>query len=361
MLFKACVETKNTPLHKMEKSEVIIAEPEQTPKSECSGDSDCVIEEPDITCIVLDTTCEVIDETIKDEPDSKTEEAPLFKISFRDKKTYESLANTIINCLKNIDILSDRDFNLSEMNYELSVVDGNSKSDLTSIFMIDTEASVKTRTSSKTVPSYNSKFSEVLTSVPATKKDEGLQRGRNKCFNCEGDHALRDCEEPKDYQKINATRSKFRVKGKVDRYHEEIEQRLGHFLPGRISKELRDALGLRKRDLPPHIYGMRVLGYPPGWLEQAKVYHSGITLFDAKGVKIIESDDEEGEVDQQKDKYDIKKIISYPGFNTVASKDTVDVSLFLILTRKKSFHLFYSRLTIASMLLLSFQCTVKKI
>lgn len=316
----------------MEKSEVIIAESDKNTKIVSLDDSDCIINEPDITCIVLDTTSELQEGEIIDETDNKTEETeketPIFKIIFRDKKTYESLSKTIINCLKNIDILSDRDFNLSEMNNEISVVGGNSKSDLTSIFMIDTEASNKTRSSSKTVPSYSSKFSGVLTSVPAVKKDDdGLQKGRNKCFNCDGDHTIRDCTEPKDYQKINATRMKFRVKGKVDRYHEEIEQRLGHFSPGRISRELREALGLRKRDLPAHIYGMRVLGYPPGWLEQAKVYHSGITLFDAKGVKIIESDDEEGEVDQQKDKYDIKKIISYPGFNTVASKDIVDVSL----------------------------------
>lgn len=346
----------------MEKSEVKSEPDKNTNIEEILDDSsDCIIEEPEISCIILDTTCEIIDEEIKDEPDNTntTEEAPIFKISFRDKKTYESLSKTIINCLKNIDTLSDRDFNLNEMNYEISVVGGNSKSDLTSIFMIDTEASVKTRNSSKIVPSYSSKFSEVLTSVPIVKKeDNGLQKGRNKCFNCDGDHTMRDCTEPKDYQKINATRSKFRVKGKVDRYHEEIEQRLGHFGPGKISRELRDALGLRKRDLPAHIYGMRILGYPPGWLEQAKVYHSGITLFDSNGIKIIESDDEDGEVDQQKDKYDIKKIISYPGFNTIASKDIVDVSFFLYPEFCYFLNIFF-RPTIDIMLLLSFLCIAK--
>lgn len=345
----------------MEKSEVIIAEPPAEPNKDTKDlldDSDCIINEPDITCIVLDTTCDVNEDEINEEQINKTEESPIFKISFRDQKTFESLSKAIINCLKNIDILSDRDFNLNEMNYEISVVGGNSKSDLTSIFMIDTEASNKTRTSSKTVPSYSSKFSGVLTEVPPVKiaNDDGLQRSRNKCFNCDGDHTMRDCTERKDYQKINATRSKFRVKGKVDRYHEEIEQRLGHFQPGKLSRELRDALGLRKRDLPAHIYGMRVLGYPPGWLEQAKVYHSGIALFDAKGLKIMDTDDEEGEVDQQKDKFDIKKIISFPGFNTIASKDVVDVSITFFFKVLFFSNICCSRITIASMHHLNNRC-----
>nr|5LXR_B Chain B, Zinc finger CCHC domain-containing protein 8 [Homo sapiens]5LXY_C Chain C, Zinc finger CCHC domain-containing protein 8 [Homo sapiens]5LXY_D Chain D, Zinc finger CCHC domain-containing protein 8 [Homo sapiens]5LXY_F Chain F, Zinc finger CCHC domain-containing protein 8 [Homo sapiens]5LXY_H Chain H, Zinc finger CCHC domain-containing protein 8 [Homo sapiens]5LXY_J Chain J, Zinc finger CCHC domain-containing protein 8 [Homo sapiens]5LXY_L Chain L, Zinc finger CCHC domain-containing len=39
------------------------------------------------------------------------------------------------------------------------------------------------------------------------------------------------------------------------------------FKPGVISEELQDALGVTDKSLPPFIYRMRQLGYPPGWLK----------------------------------------------------------------------------------------------
>lgn len=61
-----------------------------------------------------------------------------------------------------------------------------------------------------------------------------------------------------------------------------MEQRFGHLVAGELSKDLRNALGLRSKELPTHIYRMRMLGYPPGWLEQAKVSGSGLTMFDSE-------------------------------------------------------------------------------
>ncbi|VVD04414.1 unnamed protein product [Leptidea sinapis] len=65
------------------------------------------------------------------------------------------------------------------------------------------------------------------------------------------------------------------------RYHVENEQKYGHLIPGRISGQLRSALGLKHNELPLHVYKMRLLGYPPGWLEEARISHSGITMFDS--------------------------------------------------------------------------------
>ena len=107
-------------------------------------------------------------------------------------------------------------------------------------------------------------------------------------------------------------------------------------MPGVLSEDLRKALGLKKRQLPAHIYRMRVLGYPPGWLEAAKVKHSGISLFDSCGKKILESDEEDGEVDFQKDKYDIRKIHSFPGFNVEPEENYYDVSKSSFLNNKNS-------------------------
>jgi zinc finger CCHC domain-containing protein 8 len=61
----------------------------------------------------------------------------------------------------------------------------------------------------------------------------------------------------------------------------EDEQKYGHLIPGRISGKLRHALGLKRSEIPLHIYRMRLLGYPPGWLEEARISHSGITMFDS--------------------------------------------------------------------------------
>lgn len=38
----------------------------------------------------------------------------------------------------------------------------------------------------------------------------------------------------------------------------------------RFSDELREALDISRRDIPLHIYRMRSLGYPPGWLLKAR-------------------------------------------------------------------------------------------
>uniref|UniRef100_A0A183SAR3 PSP domain-containing protein n=1 Tax=Schistocephalus solidus TaxID=70667 RepID=A0A183SAR3_SCHSO len=57
--------------------------------------------------------------------------------------------------------------------------------------------------------------------------------------------------------------------GEIKRYH-EIEK-FSLYKPGKISSELRRALNLGKHDIPIHVYRMRSLGYPPGWLNKARV------------------------------------------------------------------------------------------
>lgn len=49
------------------------------------------------------------------------------------------------------------------------------------------------------------------------------------------------------------------------------------------SEKLLSALGVDMDTLPPHIYRMRQLGYPPGWLKEAEMENSGLTLYDGKG------------------------------------------------------------------------------
>lgn len=50
-----------------------------------------------------------------------------------------------------------------------------------------------------------------------------------------------------------------------------------------FSMELRNALGLKKDQLPRFIYHMRVIGYPPGWMSEAMFEKSGLSLYDIHG------------------------------------------------------------------------------
>jgi len=112
-------------------------------------------------------------------------------------------------------------------------------------------------------------------------------------------------------------------------------------------------MGLRPDQAPPYIYRMRELGYPPGWVEEAKVSHSGLTMFvsDGQGKLILcfrggefnlklltffffsfleakDPDLEDGEIVSHvdRDKYDFRKLIEYPGFNVPFEEGTTDVS-----------------------------------
>lgn len=73
---------------------------------------------------------------------------------------------------------------------------------------------------------------------------------------------------------------------------------------------------------------MRLYGYPPGWLEDAKVTHSGLQLFNSNGSPVQDSDESDGEVDTVKHKIDVRKIISFPGFNVDAGDGYIDNSKF---------------------------------
>ncbi|XP_040843005.1 zinc finger CCHC domain-containing protein 8 isoform X4 [Ochotona curzoniae] len=125
-------------------------------------------------------------------------------------------------------------------------------------------------------------------------------------------NAARISEKRKEYLEACGEASS---QGFQQRYHaEEVEERFGRFKPGVISEELQDALGVTDRSLPPFIYRMRQLGYPPGWLKEAELEHSGLALYD--GNDDAEGETEAGEVQQNKSvTYDLSKLVNYPGFN----------------------------------------------
>lgn len=195
------------------------------------------------------------------------------------------------------------------------------------MFVIDSTPA-KTAKGGPIIPSYKKALQKVLDNSPSAAVDSATKRPkpRQLCWNCDGDHGLKDCKQPRNFAKIDKMKQAF-MKTK-DRYHVDLEQKYGHIVPGRLSNELRLALGLRKRDLPEHIYRMRLYGYPPGWLEEAKITHSGLQLFNSNGNPELDSDESEGEVDNVKLKYDVRKIISFPGFNVDAGSEFIDNAKF---------------------------------
>ncbi|KAG6449402.1 hypothetical protein O3G_MSEX006047 [Manduca sexta] len=250
---------------------------------------------------------------------------PLLTVHFRDSKLAcykKEIKQFLLNLIKlhDSDALdefdNDADLELDIWPEDLHDASQNSTEAAdNNFFFVDTDPS-----SSKldSVPTYR-QTSKLMTNAPVKEPTPPpIARRHLLCFNCDGCHNLRDCVLPRNNARI-AEKRKFMIK--PGRYHVEDEQRYGHLVPGRISGALRHALGLSRHELPLHIYRMRILGYPPGWLEEARISHSGISMFDSKGNAILDPDEEEGEICEtgSKDKFDIKKILDFPGFNVPAS------------------------------------------
>ncbi|XP_038062237.1 zinc finger CCHC domain-containing protein 8-like [Patiria miniata] len=184
------------------------------------------------------------------------------------------------------------------------------------------------------VPSYPVIFHEALPIDETEKPNQNrAKRSKATCWNCgKEDHSLRDCPYPRDPVKISMARKEFMDKGPVNlslqqRYHHDGEEggrdhRFNHFKPGQISDNLREALGLDQDSIPPYIYQMRGLGYPPGYLKHAEVLKSGLTVYDMK------DGDEPGQIESDETNarptYDPSKLIEYPGFNVALPEGVRD-------------------------------------
>ncbi|XP_065190141.1 zinc finger CCHC domain-containing protein 8-like [Sycon ciliatum] len=194
-------------------------------------------------------------------------------------------------------------------------------------------------------PAFQRGFHHIL---PATQEEITAKVSRGGlCFNCsQPGHSISDCKAPRDEGAIQRNRQQFAAQRtprtpNANRYHTDPAN-LGDgqrpkFEPGKISAELREALGLAEQDVPLHIYRMRVLGYPPAYsmLDGHKQYGTDkvkCTLNLYSG----EKDEDEMEVDEpdrkntQAAKIDYtptaKESIRYPGFNCPLPTNAVDKS-----------------------------------
>lgn len=243
--------------------------------------------------------CQALTESI-DGPDGEQAKAPgnlhledalncFVQCEFRDSQTFNQLHGLIGQCIrdalfslkKSTNVVVDATKNVLKV-FEIA---GDYADD--SMFMVDTLPTDSLN--ELEIPNYDAMDSNILdhkgpasngtNEVSDTMQQEAKATGN--CWNCAGNHCLKDCKEPYRPENVSRNKQLFMQKNRTERYHLESEQRFGHFEPGTISEDLRDALGLRSRELPLYIYKMRLYGYPPGWFEDAKVAQSGISLLDA--------------------------------------------------------------------------------
>ncbi|KIH50174.1 hypothetical protein ANCDUO_19749, partial [Ancylostoma duodenale] len=132
---------------------------------------------------------------------------------------------------------------------------------------------------------------KILSSLLTSQPDEnGSQSSKKKspkrnngCFNCDGNHHLNECPEPKDFKKIRQRQTEMRNRNSnIPRYHFDGPPSEKKFRAGRISDELRNALGIGRNDIPEYIYRMRrmgfINGYPPGYLKKRTFQHSNVVV-----------------------------------------------------------------------------------
>ncbi|XP_049293040.1 zinc finger CCHC domain-containing protein 8 homolog [Anopheles funestus] len=298
------------------------------PENENIDDNDVQFVEPNVSVICIDDTVEMTS--------SQTNDAvPLVKIQFKTQQIYQKLQKAISNALQAVfqEHLPNQPVKIEpgKDGYSMEINETDVPTDvdaLDSLFVIDSTP-MKNKKNDGPIPSYRKSLNKVFDGQTPPSASNSLSRrpkAKQTCWNCAGDHALKDCKEPRDYMRIRQKKEEFQKKS--DRYHVDQEQRFGHYVPGSLSLDLRNALGLGPRDLPLHVYKMRVFGYPPGWLEDAKITHSGLQLFGSNGDVIQHSDDSDGEVDNVRMKYDVRKIIPYPGFNQSPPPEMFDDSKF---------------------------------
>ncbi|CAN7992003.1 unnamed protein product, partial [Ixodes hexagonus] len=191
--------------------------------------------------------------------------------------------------------------------FTCSQVDGSEELPNNDIFFIDKKGG-----ETKEQPSIYT--ADYVDDEPEAELAEEAQLGM-ECFNCGGNHHVSDCTKEIDAARISRKRKEMarNAVSKKMRYF-EYEMMNKRYQPGKYSKELRNALNLHPQELPPFVYRMRVLGYPPGWLKDAEIETSGLQIF---GVEGEEDEIEDGEIDskEKRAQYDPSRLVSFPGFN----------------------------------------------
>ncbi|XP_076654586.1 zinc finger CCHC domain-containing protein 8 homolog isoform X1 [Halictus rubicundus] len=323
-------------------SQDIAINPDNDP-SECSIDKNSLSNDvANKTDTASENAEDIKDVSTTQTCDNTSASRPLLKVMFRDKSIsrqyskhikefIEKLIPSMVKCHESEDSLEldiwDNDICSTSQSAEFTTESEDSQDLICdTLFTVDTQPKLQ---DDFDIPTYGKKYENAFEKTKPEPVPIVLRSPKLTCFNCLDNHNVRDCPKPRDQVAINKNKRNFGTKSgnlRALRYHLDDDQRFGHLIPGQLSSNLRKALGLRENELPLHIYRMRELGYPPGWLEEACLQHSGISLFNSDGVAEDDSHAEPGELFESgdRDQYDIKKIHDFPGFNVPPPPDTRD-------------------------------------
>ncbi|KAF7989108.1 hypothetical protein HCN44_007418 [Aphidius gifuensis] len=292
----------------------------------------------------------LIDESVvveTDEPEklnnkNDDDDVPVFKVIFKNKSIAEQYRKRVYNYLRRLlgqpatveqDDTSDCVLNIWENTNDklISDKDENHVNGFDDKILFHFDTNPEDKITDLNIPTYGKKFDKVMKEDNyeiEEDKDDTNSGPKLNCFNCLGNHNMRDCTEPRNPMEINKNRKEFGTRNgpRNVRYHIDDDQKFGHLKPGILSSELRKALGLNDDELPKHIIRMRSLGYPPGWLEEARLEHSGIILYNSEGQIETDPSDKLNDLPdpENKDKYDVKKLHDFPGYNIPPPPGTHD-------------------------------------
>lgn len=145
---------------------------------------------------------------------------PFVSLTFHDTEFAHMYKSSIINFIKELvdfDLEDELECNAKETKVVLweielndELVDGpESKNDL---FVVDTTPSRHC----ENLPKYSANRA-VIDDVKKTEVVENSANYRNQsnCFNCDGNHSMRDCKEVKDYRRISLARNKYMSSSQV--------------------------------------------------------------------------------------------------------------------------------------------------
>ncbi|KAL7015772.1 hypothetical protein ACKWTF_016667 [Chironomus riparius] len=243
--------------------------------------------------------------------EDETVQKVLIDINFGSKKTYFALNEDFIEIIKRYykEKIDDLDISDDASNKRICVSEKLVKK--SDSFLIDT---TPRKSSAESTPRYTPFSKTILSNIKDNVEEKPVTiNSSNKCFNCEGTHSLRECPEPKNMLKIRKARNEFNKREL--RYHDN--DGYADLIPGQLSDDLKNALGLMDNQLPLHIYKMRNYDYPVAWLEEAKVYYSGLQILTDKNIELS------GDI-RESFKYDIERIYDFPGYNVLPSLPYVD-------------------------------------
>lgn len=172
--------------------------------SQESGDAKINNEEPPVGIVDMDVDSEA-DSVDASNPVKKI--APIIKLTFRDEAAEKSLKDSILKFLslklKPCTVVTN-----SENSLEIEIFEEDTdkiiEEDLLD-FTVDTTPDQHLRNSR--IPYYGRPHNVILSDKNDDKSNKNSAAPVSSCFNCLGNHNLRDCTKPKDFKAINRNRA----------------------------------------------------------------------------------------------------------------------------------------------------------